>query len=185
EEAARPDLPSAGAGPEQFGPDPGEESTLRQGPRWQEGARSYAGLPGDIGASFGGYELLHKVARGGMGVGYKARQKGLHGLVALKMIRLGDLACEEEVRRFHTEAEATAQLDHPGIVPIYEVGEHEGQHYFSMGFVEGGSLAQRVKERPLPPREAAALVRRVAEAVAYAHQHGIIHRDLKPGNILV
>src|SRR5262249_12243042 len=105
--------------------------------------------------------------------------------VALKMIRSGDLASPEELARFYSEAEAAAQLDHAGIVPVYEVGSHEGQHFFSMGFVEGGSLAARIRERPLRPREAAALMRQVTEAVAYAHQHGIIHRDLKPANVLL
>jgi WD40 repeat protein len=105
--------------------------------------------------------------------------------VALKMILAGQLASVADVQRFYTEAGAAAQLDHPGIVPVYEVGEQQGQHFFSMGYVHGGSLAGRVKDGPLPPREAAGLVRKVAEAVAYAHGHGIIHRDLKPGNVLL
>jgi WD40 repeat protein/tRNA A-37 threonylcarbamoyl transferase component Bud32 len=134
---------------------------------------------------FGDYELLRRIAHGGMGVVYKARHQKLQRIVALKMILAGQLASAEEVQRFYLEAKAAAQLDHPGIVPIFDVGEHEGQHYYSMGFVEGGSLAQRVQEKPLPPREAAQLVGQVAEAVAYAHQHGIIHRDLKPSNILL
>ncbi|HEV3021494.1 MAG TPA: serine/threonine-protein kinase, partial [Pirellulales bacterium] len=95
------------------------------------------------------------------------------------------MASAAEVRRFHTEAEAAANLDHPNIVPIFEVGQHDGRHYFSMGFVEGQSLAARVASGPLPPREAAELVRKVAAAVDYAHQRGVIHRDLKPGNILL
>ena len=134
---------------------------------------------------FGDYDLIQIIARGGMGVVYKARQRKLNRLVALKTILAEHLASADDVRRFHLEAEAVAQLEHPGIVPIFEVGENDGHHFFSMSFVEGGSLAQRVKEGPLPPRESAELVERIAGAVAYAHGHGIIHRDLKPGNILL
>jgi formylglycine-generating enzyme required for sulfatase activity/predicted Ser/Thr protein kinase len=134
---------------------------------------------------FGDYELLQEIARGGMGVVYKARQVTLNRIVAVKMILGGQLAGPEDVQRFRTEAEAAAQLDHPGIVPIYEVGEQDGQHYFSMGFVEGQSLAKRVAEGPLEPRAAAEMVKTVSEAVQYAHDKGVIHRDLKPGNILL
>ena len=120
-----------------------------------------------------------------MGVVFKARQVKLNRPVALKMILAGNLAGEAEIQRFYLEAEAAANLDHPGIVPIFEVGQHEGQHYFSMGFVEGQSLAQRVAEGPLPPREAASLMVQIAEAVQYAHEKEVIHRDLKPGNVLL
>jgi serine/threonine protein kinase len=134
---------------------------------------------------FGDYELRRELARGGMGVVYEARQVSLNRAVALKMILAGRLAGEVEVRRFYQEAEAAAGLDHPGIVPIFEVGQHEGQHYYAMGLVEGSSLAQRVAEGPLPPGQAAGLVRQAAEAVQYAHQRGVIHRDLKPANVLI
>jgi WD40 repeat protein/tRNA A-37 threonylcarbamoyl transferase component Bud32 len=120
-----------------------------------------------------------------MGVVYRAWHVKLHRQVALKMIRAGQLASAEEVQRFFLEAEAAAQLDHPGIVPVFEVGEHECRHFYVMGLVEGGSLAARIRERPLPPHEAAAIVKRVAEAVAYAHGRGIIHRDLKCSNVLL
>jgi serine/threonine protein kinase/formylglycine-generating enzyme required for sulfatase activity len=141
--------------------------------------------PQDITRYFGDYELLLEIARGGMGVVFKARQVSLNRIVAVKMILAGSFAGPEGVQRFRTEAEAAAQLDHPGIVPIYEVGQHEGQHYFSMGFVDGQSLSKRVAESPLPAREAAEIVRAVANAVQYAHDKGVIHRDLKPGNILM
>ena len=100
------------------------------------------------------------------------------------MILAGQLAGEEDVKRFHAEAEAAANLDHPGIVPIYEIGEYEGQHYFSMGFVEGESLADKIKDGPLATARAAEYTEKIAEAVAFAHDHGVIHRDLKPANVL-
>jgi eukaryotic-like serine/threonine-protein kinase len=134
---------------------------------------------------FGDYEIIREIARGGMGVVFQARQVSLNRLVALKMILAGQLANDTDVKRFYTEAEAAANLDHPGIVPIYEVGQHQGQHYFSMGFIEGQSLSQRLAEGPLPPGDAAELMKKVAESIEYAHQHGVIHRDLKPANILL
>ncbi|MDA1165424.1 MAG: serine/threonine-protein kinase [Planctomycetota bacterium] len=135
---------------------------------------------------FGDYELLEEIARGGMGVVFRARQSKLNRIVALKMILSGQLAGSSEVQRFYAEAEAAARLDHPGIVPIYEVGQEGSQHFFSMGFVEGQSLAQLVKDGgPLLPRKAAELVCEITESVAFAHKRGVIHRDLKPANILL
>jgi predicted Ser/Thr protein kinase len=134
---------------------------------------------------FGDYVLMERLGKGGMGVVYKANQASLKRLVAVKMILAGQLADEQDVARFRSEAESAASLDHPNIVQIYEIGEHQRQHYFSMRYVEGESLADRLKTSPLPAREAARLVEQVARAIAYAHSRGVIHRDLKPANILV
>lgn len=120
-----------------------------------------------------------------MGVVYRARQKSLNRIVALKMILAGQLASKNEVQRFLTEAEAAAKLEHSGIVPIYDIGEINGQHYFSMPLIDGPSLAERLQRGPMASEEAARCLNQVANAVHFAHQQGIIHRDLKPANILL
>jgi TolB-like protein/Tfp pilus assembly protein PilF len=134
---------------------------------------------------FGDYELLEEIGRGGQGVVYRAHQKSLNRTVALKVIGPAHWATEAHVKRFRLEAEAAAGLNHPCIVPIYEVGERDGACYFSMGLVEGGQLDAVAKRQPMPIRHAAELIAKLARTVSYAHEHGILHRDIKPGNILV
>src|SRR5512142_3199626 len=133
----------------------------------------------------GDYELLEEIARGGMGVVYKARQVSLDRLVAVKMLLFGPLASPEDVQRFRTEATAAGSLHHPNIVSIHEVGIHQGQHYLAMDFVNGPPLSRLVTDQPLPARRAANYVKSVAEAIQYAHEHGVLHRDLKPSNVLI
>ncbi len=134
---------------------------------------------------FGDYELVEEIGRGGQGVVYRARQKSLNRTVALKVIGLGRWATRAHIKRFRLEAEAAASLNHPCIVPIYEVGERDGACYFSMGLVDGGQLDAIAKREPIPIRHAAELMAKLARTLDYAHQHGILHRDIKPGNILL
>jgi len=133
----------------------------------------------------GDYELLEEVGRGGQGVVFRARQKSLNRTVALKVISLGQWASKAHLKRFRLEAEAAARLEHPGIVPIHEVGERDGSCYFSMKFIEGGQLDEVARREPMPIRRAVELIAKVARTVHYAHEHGILHRDIKPGNILL
>src|SRR5262249_24948188 len=133
----------------------------------------------------GDYELLDQIGQGGMGVIYKARQVSLRRLVALKMIRPDRLASPADVIRFQSEAEAVASLDHPNIVPIYEVSEHAGQPFFSMKFIEGGNLAQHLPQLAPDLPTGARLLAALAPAAPYAQQRGLLHRDLKPANILL
>lgn len=142
-------------------------------------------LQSELPRQFGDYLLLNEIARGGMGVVYKAKQERLNRIVAVKMILTGQFAGKEDVLRFYAEAEAAANLNHSGVVPIYEVGQLDGQHFFSMGFVDGPSLATLISERPIEPSEAAVIAVQTAEVIGFAHSKGVIHRDLKPANVLL
>ena len=144
-----------------------------------------AATPAPTGRTFGDYEVVAELGRGGMGVVYRVRQKSLNRIVALKMLLPGSLPTAADLQRFKTEAEATAGLRHPNIVTVHEVGECDGSHYYSMDFIDGISLAQRLAPGPLAGRIAARYVEAIARAIEHAHQHGILHRDLKPSNILI
>src|SRR5438067_3596570 len=142
---------------------------------------SVAELLGEL----GDYELLEEIGRGGQGVVFRARQKSLNRTVALKVSSLGQWASKAHLKRFRLEAEAAARLEHPGIVPIHDVGERDGSCYFSMKFIEGGQLDEVARREAMPIRRAVELIAKVARIVHYAHEHGILHRDIKPGNILL
>jgi TolB-like protein/Tfp pilus assembly protein PilF len=167
------------------GVDPGRSEPLsvadENGVPNNKKSASAAELLGEL----GDYELLEEVGRGGQGVVFRARQKSLNRTVALKVISLGQWASKAHLKRFRLEAEAAARLEHPGIVPIHEVGERDGSCYFSMKFIEGGQLDEVARREPIPIRRAVELIAKVARTVHYAHEHGILHRDIKPGNILL
>jgi serine/threonine protein kinase len=141
--------------------------------------------PQPAGRTFGDFVLMEEIGRGGMGVVYKAWQKSLGRIVALKMILRGEHATPADLARFQVEAQAAAHLEHPNIVPVYSAGEHDGQAYFCMRFVEGQTLTSLLTRGPLRPREAANLLEKIARGIDFAHQRGILHRDLKPSNILL
>jgi eukaryotic-like serine/threonine-protein kinase len=166
--------------PRPTGPDSGSRLTITT-PRKAEEAVATP-VPAEFGDD---YELLEELARGGMGVVYKARQKSLNRIVALKMILPGRLTSAEDLERFRREAEATARLQHPNIVAVHEVGEFQGQHFYSMDYIDGPSLAKRLQQGPFPNRVAARYVMLIARAIDHVHRHGILHRDLKPSNILL
>jgi eukaryotic-like serine/threonine-protein kinase len=159
-----------------------EEDPLLKIPSLPEDADS--STPGSV-RSFGDYELLEEIGRGGMGIVYKARQRSLDRIVAVKLILAGQFAGRQSVQRFRGEAAAAGVLRHPNIVAIHEIGMHDNQHFFSMDYVEGQNLARLVGNRPLPAHQAARYVKLIAEAIQYAHEQGILHRDLKPSNVLV
>jgi WD40 repeat protein len=162
------------------GPDPGGGLTAPEGPPSTPPPADAAPLP-----AVPGYEVLGELGRGGMGVVYQARQTSLNRVVALKMIRAGAHADEFDLGRFRAEAETLARLQHPGIVQVFEVGEHQGLPFFSLEFCPGGSLDRKLNGTPLPPREAAAPAERLARAVQAAHEQRVVHRDLKPANVLL
>jgi serine/threonine-protein kinase len=169
-----------------------DASTILEPPRTEPPALAPPPAPGSfvpgvtpLPASFDDYELLEEVGRGGMGIVYRSRQKSLDRIVAVKMLLRRDLATAADLARFRSEAEAAARLDHPGIVSIFEVGECGGHPFYSMRFIEGTTLAKRLATGGVLPREAAAILARVAEAVDAAHRGGVLHRDLKPSNILI
>src|SRR6476469_3256605 len=173
-----PDAPVAAR--DDGGPAANVEANAAAAPHTKRAARAVE-LLGEL----GDYELLEEIGRGGQGVVFRARQKSLNRTVALKVISLGQWASKAHLKRFRLEAEAAARLEHPGIVPIHEVGERDGSCYFSMKFIEGGQLDEVVRREAMPIRRAVEFIAKVARIVHYAHEHGILHRDIKPGNILL
>jgi WD40 repeat protein len=173
----------ADTGGRSSGPDPTPTPPITPGGDTDVDANGEAALGTRV-RYFGDYELIRELGRGGMGIVYRARQVSLNRPVALKMIRSAALASEDELRRFQNEAEAVATLDHPHIIPILEVGSHDGQRYFTMKLIGGTSLDKKLADYTADPKSAARLLKQAAEAVHHAHQRGILHRDLKPANIL-
>ncbi len=167
-----------------------KEALVAQLPGAGAGERSESRLFAMIGRlelpfEFAGHRVDREIASGGMGTVYAAEQLKLKRTVALKLVRSSAFARPEELQRFRAEAETVARLDHPNIVPVYEVGESGGQPYFTMKLLPGGTLADRLKAGPITPREAAQMMAKLARAVHHAHERGVLHRDLKPGNVLL
>ena len=176
-------IADAGAGSDPTHTDPTAGKSPQDGTIADGDASS---VPGDqVLAWFGSYEIIDEISRGGVGIVYRARQKGLNRIVALKVLQGGASARADQVQRFLYEAQSAAKLQHPNIVPIHDFGSHEGQYYFTMDFIEGQSLADLMARGPLQPREALEIVKQATGALRYAHEQGIIHRDIKPGNILL
>ena len=160
------------------------ETQLPESTRWPRAPRAAAGAS-LVGSRLGKYEILAELGRGGMGVVYQARQADLDRIVAVKMLLSGPHAQAHDLEYFRREAEAVARLQHPHIVQVFDVGEHEGQPYFSLEYLPGGSLNKQLAGTPQPPQSAAALIVTLARALHHAHERGVVHRDLKPGNILL